>query len=194
MHTIRRVENLDRESRLLRAAGLAGIAPRQRVGVAFSCPTTLRAFAQSRSTRAIYCSRIIFRQLFPVSVRVQHFQPGVAGERAEAVGQDAPAIERKAMLSCPLAGAMMQHKPPGFRTRAISRIVSQKNSVCSKVCPETRTSTLSDLQLAPMVRIAQNQIDILARRKIDADDSAMVSAQRLGDTSRCSRNCPDRRS
>src|SRR4029077_14974117 len=47
---------LERESRLPRAAVLAGIAQRQRVGVAFSCPTTLHVFVQSRSTRAIYCS------------------------------------------------------------------------------------------------------------------------------------------
>ena len=29
---------------------------------------------------------------------MHYLQPGVAGERAEAVGQDAPAIEWKAML------------------------------------------------------------------------------------------------
>ena len=40
---------------------------------------------------------------------------------------------------------MMQTKPPTFKARAISRIDNQKNSVCSKVCPETITSALAVL-------------------------------------------------
>ena len=38
---------------------------------------------------------------------------------------------------------MIQQRPAGFSTRAISRIVSQKNSMCSKAWPEMTTSMLA---------------------------------------------------
>ena len=63
---------------------------------------------------------IILRQLFPVGMRVQHFQPSVAREGAESVRKNAPAIERKTVLGPGRRGDDAA-KATGFRMRLISR-------------------------------------------------------------------------
>ena len=63
-----------------------------------------------------------------------------------------------------------------------------------KGLPGNKNINTFRFKFAPMVRIAQNEIDILARREIDTEDSAMVFSRKLNDMNRCSRNCPDQRS
>jgi hypothetical protein len=74
----------------------------------------------------------------------------------------------------------MQQSPLGFSVRAIS----QKNSVCSKGLPGHNDVGAFGRNFPPVVGVAQDDIDVVARREIDSDIFPGAEARRAAGTIR----------
>ena len=111
--------------------------------------------------------QIILREIFPLRARFQNLETGIACKSAETVRQETPAIDWKAVLRS--AG----WSDNAAETAGLKNAGDFAHRLPKKFCVFKRLAASDDVStsgrdFAPMVRIAQDEIDVFARRKIKA--------------------------
>ena len=111
---------------------------------------------------------VVLRQLLPVSVSVQHFQRGVARESAKTICKNSPAIEREAVLG---PARRRDNAADAARLKNASNLKDRfpkELRMFEGLTRDEHVNTLR-LQFAPMIGLAQDQVDILPRGEVDAN-------------------------
>ena len=129
----------------------------------------LRPFARDQDRFVpLVALRIVLRKFFPLGARVKHFEAGVARDGAKSIGKNPPAIERETVLGARRRRDDAAESARFQNARDLEDGFPKKFGVFEGLTRDQHVHTFR-FELAPVIRIAQDEVHIFAGLEIGAD-------------------------